>query len=518
MIRRYFLHPLFLLLVLLTFLSRGLEIMIPLWVAPYAEQLFTKGVSSSAIFWAGGAAGGVFILQVLQSLLLQAHTHHSVTRLRKDLLQKLQAAPSSCDGALFTKIFCDAEQVGQYVADSFQVVLNHLVLLVGIVIGLLVIDLWLALSMMAIFFIVIGLGLLHHRKQRKKLWKKKYYERALNTFFWESNQAKETIFSYLPRRFLLGRLNHYHKRWVKSMLCGLRASTRYFLTVEWLQVVFFVLGTGLLLFRNPGTFPLGSLLAFHLYTLIFFRPLVQLVDRIELFQEALSHLAKWNSYLSKIPLENRLPPLIQKPFCHIRCSQVSLSKGGKELFSDLCINLKVGEPAVIIGENGVGKSSLLEYFSGILEAKGGELLVDGLVVDPRALKPQRAVFFGKERLLGETLETVTPIGFWQKIPVVGPYGQQLIEACKQKKEEELSSLSAQWHQRFMFLFCLAKRPRLFLLDEVLSTQDPLLLGSWKELMAKWSNSMIIAAVSHEKAVQKLFPKVIELRSTTSLGR
>ncbi|EYD75622.1 putative sugar uptake ABC transporter ATP-binding protein [Rubellimicrobium mesophilum DSM 19309] len=57
--------------------------------------------------------------------------------------------------------------------------------------------------------------------------------------------------------------------------------------------------------------------------------------------------------------------------------------------------LKAGEVHALLGENGAGKSTLIKCLTGAYRRDGGEVLLDGKVVDPTA--PSRPRSWGSAR-------------------------------------------------------------------------------------------------------------------------
>lgn len=65
---------------------------------------------------------------------------------------------------------------------------------------------------------------------------------------------------------------------------------------------------------------------------------------------------------------------------------------GVQALSDVSFDLRPGEVHALLGENGAGKSTLMKILSGILEADGGEFLLEGAPLNN--LTPKRAQEFG----------------------------------------------------------------------------------------------------------------------------
>ena len=68
-------------------------------------------------------------------------------------------------------------------------------------------------------------------------------------------------------------------------------------------------------------------------------------------------------------------------------------KGGPDILRDISFSLEDGKFMAILGNNGVGKSTMLKCFNGILRAKSGEVLADGedlLKLPPREVAKKTA--------------------------------------------------------------------------------------------------------------------------------
>ncbi len=66
--------------------------------------------------------------------------------------------------------------------------------------------------------------------------------------------------------------------------------------------------------------------------------------------------------------------------------------GGSHILRDVSLTAPVGECSVVLGRNGVGKTTLLKCLMGILPIKSGQILLDGKDISklsPENIKEQR---------------------------------------------------------------------------------------------------------------------------------
>lgn len=66
--------------------------------------------------------------------------------------------------------------------------------------------------------------------------------------------------------------------------------------------------------------------------------------------------------------------------------------GGSHILRDVTLAAPVGECSVVLGRNGVGKTTLLKCLMGILPIKSGEILLDGK--DISQMTPEQRVRAG----------------------------------------------------------------------------------------------------------------------------
>jgi urea transport system ATP-binding protein len=76
----------------------------------------------------------------------------------------------------------------------------------------------------------------------------------------------------------------------------------------------------------------------------------------------------------------------------LEVKEVNQFYGGSHILRDVSFQAPVGECSVVLGRNGVGKTTLLKCLMGILPIKSGQILLDGK--DIAKMSPEQRVRAG----------------------------------------------------------------------------------------------------------------------------
>ena len=146
--------------------------------------------------------------------------------------------------------------------------------------------------------------------------------------------------------------------------------------------------------------------------------------------------------------------------------------GGSHILRDLSFEARVGEVSVVLGRNGVGKTTLLKSLMGVVPVKSGRVTLDGVDIT-RASPYERVragigyVPQGREIFGRLTVEENLQMGLAIK-PGGTPIPAELFElfpVLKQMIGRRGGDLSGGQQQQLAIARALAAGPKLLLLDE-----------------------------------------------------
>ena len=153
-------------------------------------------------------------------------------------------------------------------------------------------------------------------------------------------------------------------------------------------------------------------------------------------------------------------------------SNINQYYGGSHILRDVSLQATRGKVSVILGRNGVGKTTLLKSLMGLVPIKTGSIEFDGRAIE-RATPYERAragigyVPQGREIFARLTVEDNLRMGLASK-PAGTPIPAELFElfpVLKQMRQRRGGDLSGGQQQQLAIARALAAGPKLLVLDE-----------------------------------------------------
>ncbi len=207
----------------------------------------------------------------------------------------------------------------------------------------------------------------------------------------------------------------------------------------------------------------------------------------------------------------------------ISLQHVNFNYDKKVIFKDLNIEIEVNSFTTIIGESGVGKSTFIDLLCGLVEAKSGEIFIDGISLREINIREWRKLigYVSQETILlhdtilsniivgapdltqNDAERALHQAGAWEFIADL-PEGVHTIVG------ERGGLLSGGQRQRIAIARALAHQPKLLLLDEPTSALDIKSEENICRTLQILSETLTIIAVSHQPALANAADYVVRL--------
>ena len=148
--------------------------------------------------------------------------------------------------------------------------------------------------------------------------------------------------------------------------------------------------------------------------------------------------------------------------------------GGSHILRDVSLTAPVGECSVVLGRNGVGKTTLLKCLMGILPIKSGQILLDGkdiskLSPESRVRAGMAYVPQGRDIFSTLTVEENILIGMAKfkgsKAKKVPNHLYEIFPVLDEMSQRRGGDLSGGQQQQLAIARALASEPRVLILDE-----------------------------------------------------
>jgi len=142
---------------------------------------------------------------------------------------------------------------------------------------------------------------------------------------------------------------------------------------------------------------------------------------------------------------------------------------------DISLDLPEGQVMGLVGVNGAGKTTLLRLLTGLAAADAGEVTVLGHRLPEGQVAAKRDIGFASEDMRlyrGQTLRWHMDLMHhiypgWNAI-----YAADLLKRFELRPDQSIGGFSHGQRVKALLLLCLARRPRLLLLDEPTTGLDP----------------------------------------------
>lgn len=394
--------------------------------------------------------------------------------------------------------------------------------IVGGVIGLCVIDARLLILVVLIVPVKI-LSMRHFSKRREKLFSGliALINRYGNWFgdtmgnmeivkLWNLHQKKLSEFASLKQNTIDANIETQYND---------KASENVDLAVNFaLNLLIYVAGFWEIV---NGHLTVGGLFAFTSYSMQIISPISFITKIRYYFSDIKPSMKRYIEFL-ELPEEeaegDRLPVAAAPE--RITFSDISLQIRDKLILSNINLELRKGQKVAIVGENGSGKSSLLNLLLRFYRPTGGRICFDNMDIQDFGLDEYRRMFAVIRQnidLFSATVkENIDPLGEATDADILrrcdswgfGGLIKTLPEGLDTMAGKKGAKLSGGEGQKITAIRALLKNAKILIIDEATSNYDPESEREFNDLISSCDQYDYLIAVTHRSGILDSMDRVI----------
>jgi ATP-binding cassette subfamily B multidrug efflux pump len=441
-----------------------------------------------------------------------------VTRdLRIRLFSHLQRLPISVydrtpAGKLLTRVTNDIASMGDMFSAGFVSMISNILIVLGLLAGLLILDLKLGLITISVFPPMIVASVyfsyrlkISYREARSKL-------SALNAFLAENLMGMKVVHLFNRQRLHLKRFNRINQWYSDAQIGTVKVFALFQPTITLASGIAVALVIAFGSRGGPDGLKVGVLVTFFSYALAAFQPIREIADKWNVFLSGMASVERVFSILSWPVEKEESSSVTVQPLPNIKGHIVfenvwfayqSGADGEHWVLKDFSLEIRPGARVGIVGHTGAGKTTLISLLMRFYEPQRGRILLDGKDLrdyDKSALRATIGIIQQDAFLFsGSYVDNIT---FWAGRKVSPEIENLLKEAgCERwlEKTESLqergSNVSMGERQILAFTRALDKNPSIWILDEATANMDSnseALLSASLERASHGRTSILIA--------------------------
>jgi ATP-binding cassette subfamily C protein len=207
----------------------------------------------------------------------------------------------------------------------------------------------------------------------------------------------------------------------------------------------------------------------------------------------------------------------------IALERITVDYGGPRVLADLSLEIPAGQITAIIGGSGVGKTTLVDLLTGLIQPQSGCVRIDGVPLPQLDLTrwrrmigyvPQETLVLHDSVRMNVTLgdPDLSDADVERALQEAGAleFVSRLPEGLATSMGERGTLFSGGQRQRIAIARALVHRPRLLILDEATAALDPLTEAGIWEAVARLRAKTTVVAISHQPALADVADRIYRI--------
>ncbi len=429
-------------------------------------------------------------------------------------------------GQIASRINSDIAEIQRVAAEVALAWIGQVAYLVGSIVMLILLDVRLFLVGLAALPLALWAMVAYRRRLEGKVAIVRDHSAGVGTFLIEALQGMKLLVSHNAQQRSEDEFRRRNAGFVDALLAMRRLT---YLSGGLPGVLLAVGSAGVFLYGGAqvinGAISMGTLVAFAAYQMRLLGPIQGLMGIYASIASAQVSLTRVHEILdAPVDVEEPANPLeLAHVEGRVELVDVAYTFGRAAVLDGVSLQLAAGERVAIVGESGVGKSTIAELLVRHTDPQRGSVTLDGLDLRTLSLAALRrqvlavdgdpfvfhaslaanlrvAAHDADEPLLRRALELVG-LGAWlATLPddmstVVGERGR---------------AMSSGERQRLALARAILADPRVLILDEATSALDPSTESSVLAAMDDWLARRTVIFITHRRSVARLAPRTIVL--------
>lgn len=465
-----------------------------------------------------------FLMTYAHTVLLNHASQKIVYTMREALFDHLQRMnlgffDKNPVGRLVTRVSNDMNNINEMFTSVLITSLKDFFLLGGTVIVMMMINTKLAVISLSTVPIIIIAASVFRRKARAVQREVKVKLARINATLSENINGMKIIQIFNKQEGIFKAFDEINEDYLKSSV----AETRVYAVFRPSMNLVYSISLSLLLWFGgndaiKGIVDLGVLVAFISYTQQFFRPIMDLSEKFNIFQSSMASAERVFMLLDEEnPIDNPVHPVIigeddfqgKIEFKDVWFSYTDDPQSDDDyVLKGVSFSVQKGETIALVGSTGSGKTTIISLLSRFYDIQKGEILLDGIDIRDMDLGSLRRkigivlqdVFLFSGDIKGNIRLREEAISL-DKIQTVASYVNadtfisKLPKAYDEPVVERGATLSAGQRQLLSFARALVFEPKILILDEATSnidTETELLIQDAIQKMIHKQTTIIVA--------------------------